>query len=76
MPRALIGISAASRAVISLAALLVKVTASTPCGPTWPVETSQAILVVNTRVLPLPAPARMRACTGGKVTACNWGGLR
>jgi hypothetical protein len=45
-----------------LAALLVKVTASTPPGgDTWPVEISQAMRVVSTRVLPEPAPARIRA---------------
>ena len=61
MPRTLIGSIAASRVSISFAALLVKVTASTPCGETWPVWMSQAMRVVSTRVLPLPAPARMRA---------------
>jgi hypothetical protein len=37
MPRVLIGSMAARRVSISLAALLVKVTARMPCGPTWPV---------------------------------------
>jgi hypothetical protein len=32
--------------------------------------------VVSTRVLPLPAPARIRACCGGSVTAASCGGLR
>jgi hypothetical protein len=66
MPRTLIGTSEDRRAVISLAALLVKVTARMPCGPTWPVEISQAMRVVSTRVLPLPAPARINPCTGGR----------
>ncbi len=75
MPRVLMGSMAESRVSISFAALLVKVTASTPCGPTWPVWISQASREVSTRVLPEPAPARMRACCGGRVTAANWGGL-
>jgi hypothetical protein len=62
MPRVLIGSIAARRDCISFAALLVKVTARMPCGPTCPVEISQAMRVVRTRVLPLPAPARIRAC--------------
>jgi len=61
IPRVLTGTSADSRAVISLAALLVNVTARMPCGPTWLVDISQAMRVVSTRVLPLPAPARIRA---------------
>jgi len=45
-------------------------------GLTWPVETSHAMRVVRTRVFPLPAPARISAGSGGKVTACCCGGLR
>ena len=76
MPRVLIGSIAASRVSISLAALLVKVTASMPCGETWPVWISQAMRVVSTRVLPLPAPARIRADWFGRVTAASCGSLR
>ena len=52
MLRGLTGSIADSRACISRAALLVKVTARMPCGPTWPVDSSQAIRVVSTRVFP------------------------
>ncbi len=61
MPRVLMGSIAEMRASISRAALLVKVTASMPPGPTCPVWISQAMRVVSTRVLPLPAPARISA---------------
>src|SRR5690606_4596817 len=71
MPRVLTGSIADSRVSISRAALFVKVTASTPCGLTWPVEISHAIRVVSTRVLPLPAPARISACCAGSVTAAS-----
>ena len=71
------------RSIISLAALLVKVTAKTPMGETCPVWISQAIRVVRTRVLPLPAPAKIMAdwawpfsLTGGRVTASRCSGLR
>jgi hypothetical protein len=37
---------------------------------------SQAMRVVSTRVLPLPAPARISACCGGRVTAASCSGLR
>jgi hypothetical protein len=66
MPRTLTGSIAPRRVIISLAALLVKVTASTPAGETCPVCSSQAIRVVSTRVLPEPAPARIRACSAGR----------
>ncbi len=61
MPLTLIGSIAESRVSISLAALLVKVTARMPLGATCPVEISQAMRVVSTRVLPDPAPARISA---------------
>ena len=61
MARTFTGTIDDSRITISFAALLVKVTASTPDGLTWPVDKSQAMRVVSTRVLPDPAPARMRA---------------
>ncbi len=76
MPRTATGSMADRRVSISLAALLVKVTASTPPGETWPVCSSQAMRVVNTRVLPEPAPARIRAGTAGSVTAASCSGLR
>ena len=62
MPRGFTGSIAVSRANISRAALLVKVTASIPAGDTAPLFSSQAMRVVSTRVLPLPAPARISAC--------------
>src|SRR6185312_13792605 len=52
--------SDSTRARISSAALLVKVTASTSCGFAWPSPTRYAMRLVMTRVLPEPAPARMR----------------
>ena len=61
MPRVLIGSIAEMRVSISRAALLVKVTARTPFGLTFPVWISQAIRVVRTRVFPDPAPARISA---------------
>ena len=64
------------RAIISRAALLVNVTAMTPAAETCPVFSNQAILVVNTRVLPDPAPASINADWGGNVTAESCSGLR
>ncbi len=57
------------RSFISLAALLVKVTAKMPLGETCEVCSNQAMRVVNTRVLPDPAPAKIKACSAGKATA-------
>ena len=76
MPRTGSGSIAPSRVSISFAALLVKVTASTPPGDSWPVWISQAMRVVSTRVLPDPAPARISADRGGSVTAASCSGLR
>ena len=76
MPRTGSGSIADKRVSISFAALLVKVTASTPPGETWPVWMSQAMRVVSTRVLPDPAPARISAGRAGKVTAASCSGLR
>src|SRR5256885_6816869 len=59
------------RASISLAALLVKVTARMEPGVAWPVCSSQAMRVVSTRVLPEPAPARISAWPAGSVTAAS-----
>ena len=75
MPRTLTGSIAPRRVIISLAALLVKVTARMPPGEIWPVCSSQAIRVVNTRVLPEPAPARISAWVAGNVTAASCSGL-
>ena len=76
MPRTGIASIASRRVSISLAALLVKVTASTPPGESWPVWISQAMRVVSTRVLPEPAPARISAGSGGRVTAASCSGFR
>src|SRR5487761_1978485 len=76
MPRTGMGSIAPSRVSISLAALLVKVTAITPPGESWPVWICQAMRVVNTRVLPEPAPARISAGRAGNVTAASCSGLR
>src|SRR3989338_5347523 len=75
MPRVLIGSIAVRRVTISFAALLVNVTARMLCGLTAPVLISQAMRVVNTRVLPLPAPARISAEWCGRVTASRCSGL-
>src|SRR5579859_994485 len=76
MPRVLIGSMADTRSNISRAALLVNVTASSPCGLSCPVWISQAMRVVSTRVLPEPAPARIKADRCGSVTASSCCGLR
>src|SRR5471032_1609848 len=76
MPRVSIGIIAVRRAIISLAALFVKVTARMVWGDANPCWISQAIRVISTRVLPLPAPARISAGSFGSVTAANCSGFR
>src|ERR1700693_1370873 len=76
MPRMFTGVRIESRVLSSLAALLVKVTASTDSGLACPVASNHAIRVVRTRVFPLPAPARMSADACGKVTAASCSGLR
>src|SRR5689334_20750502 len=76
MPRMLTGVSVASRVSISFAALFVNVTPRIDNGLAWPVASSHAIRVVNTRVLPLPAPARISADVCGSVTAASCSGLR
>ena len=74
MPRVFTGIEAVIRVSISLAALLVKVTAKISSGETCSCCISQAIRVVNTRVLPEPAPAKINADSAGKFTAAFcWG---
>src|SRR5512146_3171046 len=76
MPRVLTGVSAERRSSISRAALFVNVTARTDVGVACPVASSHAMRVVNTRVLPLPAPARISADACGSVTASSCSGLR
>ena len=76
IPRVLIGSIALMRVSISFAALLVNVTASRPDGLTCPVWINHAMRVVSTRVLPLPAPARISADCGGSVTASSCGSFR
>ena len=76
MPRVFTGVSAESRVSISFAALLVNVTASIDSGLACPVASSHAMRVVSTRVLPLPAPARISAEACGSVTAASCSGLR
>src|SRR5471032_225974 len=76
MPRVSIGIIAVRRAIISLAALFVKVTARMVVGDANPCWISQAIRVMSTRVLPLPAPARISAGSFGSVTAASCSGFR
>ena len=61
IPRVCTGVIAESRVSISFAALLVNVTARIDSGDACPVPSSQAMRVVSTRVLPLPAPARISA---------------
>src|SRR5215469_11262726 len=71
--------SRSTRERISPAALLVKVTASRPCGETPSAWMSQAMRCVNTRVLPLPAPASTSTGPSGAVTAArcaSFSGLR
>ena len=76
MPRTFTGSMADKRVSISLAALLVKVTANTPAGAHCPLCSNQAMRVVKTRVLPEPAPAKMSACSRGKATAARCSALR
>src|SRR5215471_11880790 len=71
--------SRSMRERISPAALLVKVTASTPCGEAPSAWMSQAMRCVSTRVLPLPAPASTSTGPTGAVTAArcaSFSGLR
>src|SRR5207245_9127152 len=69
------GSSASVRAFISPAALLVKVTARMRSEGTPLSRTRWAIRWVMTRVLPLPAPARVRAAPSLASTASRCGGL-
>ena len=59
-----------TRARISAAALLVKVTARMLCGDACSTFINQAIRCTKTRVLPLPAPARTNIfCKGAATTS-------
>src|SRR6266571_4270293 len=68
--------SASTRDRISRAALLVNVTASSRSGHTRLVAMRWAMRTVSTRVLPLPAPAKIRSGPSPCVTASCWGSLR
>ncbi len=63
---------AAIRSFISLAARLVKVKARISPGRAFCSANSQATRVVNTRVLPLPAPATTSTGPSGAMTASRW----
>ena len=67
---------ASRRSCISLAALFVNVTARICEGRAMPCAKIQAMRVVNTRVLPEPAPAKIRACSAGSSTAARCMGFR
>ena len=62
-------VSAPTRTRISRAALLVKVTARISWARARPVAMRWAIRAVRTRVLPTPAPARMRTGPSSASTA-------
>ena len=74
-PLAFLGTSSETRSFISLAALLVKVSAKIHSGGI-PRSKRWAIRTVITRVLPLPAPAKSNTGLSVKRTACRWGSLR
>ena len=76
MPDVLPPSSTSMRPRISRAALLVNVTAQISCGRTSRVASTYAIRWVSTRVLPLPAPAKMSSGPSGAVTASRWASLR
>ena len=64
-----------TRAFISRAALLVKVTARISPGRARPVARMWAMRVVSTRVLPVPAPASTSTGPSSVSTACRCSGL-
>src|SRR5438552_11388458 len=64
-----------TRPRISRAALLVNVTARISPGSARPCWMSQAIRWVKTRVLPLPAPAKINSGPSSAVTAARCGGF-
>src|SRR5205823_8600441 len=65
-----------TRERISRAAWLVNVTASIRSGQTRCVAIRYAMRTVRTRVLPLPAPAKIKRGPSPCVTASCWGGFR
>src|SRR5947209_1713855 len=67
--------SSPARSRISPAALLVNVIARISFGFAASVATRYAIRWVSTRVLPDPAPARIKSGPPGYVTASRWGSL-
>ena len=73
-PAALLTISA-TRSRISLAALLVKVTARIFSGAI-PRSTIWEIRQVTVRVLPVPAPAKINTGPSSALTASAWAALR
>ncbi len=68
--------STSTRSRISCAALFVNVIARISLARAIPVCSRNAIRCVSTRVLPVPAPARMSSGPSPCVTASRWGGLR
>jgi hypothetical protein len=68
--------SRSTRSAISLAALLVKVTARIDSGATPFSRISQAMRLVITRVLPEPAPARISRGPSVASTAARCSGFR
>jgi hypothetical protein len=68
--------SPSNRAPISLAALLVKVTAMIENGCTPHERIRCAMRWVSTRVLPEPGPANTSTCCASLVTARRWGAFR
>src|SRR5437879_2584002 len=68
--------SVSTRPRISFAALLVNVTARRRSGQTRCDAIKYPMRAVRTRVLPLPAPAKMRSGPSPWVTASCWGGFR
>ena len=64
-----------TRAFISRAALLVKVTARISFGRARPVLSRCAMRAVSARVLPVPAPASTRTGPSSASTAARWAGF-
>src|SRR3954451_9501763 len=67
--------SSSTRSRISVAALLVKLMASSSSARAWPPWTRWAIRWVRTRILPDPAPASTSSGPSGCVTASRCGGV-
>jgi hypothetical protein len=75
MPSATPQTSWPTRAFISRAALLVKVTARISFGCARPVFSRCAKRAVSARVLPVPAPASTSTGPSSASTAARWSGL-